>query len=153
MPPAAAQAVVDENAKSRINGLRAALAVLALLALVALATTGRLPDAPLRGRGGAEWRLARGSPDGEVQDRRRAQARRRVTLHQARFRHEGQVMRRSNFPRGSQTPRGNWKIRRSSTPTCEVWRHRWHSTVNTPRSSSGLPDVEARLSGSGRAPE
>ena len=43
VPPATAAAVVDENAKSRVNGLRAALAVLALLALVALATTGRLP--------------------------------------------------------------------------------------------------------------
>ncbi len=47
VPPATAAAVVDENAKSRVNGLRAALAVLALLALVALATTGRLPVAPL----------------------------------------------------------------------------------------------------------
>ena len=43
VPPTTAAAVVDENAKSRVNGLRAALAVLALLALVALATTGRLP--------------------------------------------------------------------------------------------------------------
>ena len=36
-------AVVDENAQSRINGLRAALAVLALIALIALALTRRLP--------------------------------------------------------------------------------------------------------------
>jgi MFS family permease len=43
VPPAAAQAVVDENAHSRINGLRAALAVLALIALIALALTRRLP--------------------------------------------------------------------------------------------------------------
>ena len=43
VPPAAADAVVDENAQSRINGLRAALAVLALIALVALALTRRLP--------------------------------------------------------------------------------------------------------------
>ncbi len=43
VPPAAAAAVVDENAQSRINGLRAALAVLALIALVALALTRRLP--------------------------------------------------------------------------------------------------------------
>jgi MFS family permease len=43
VPPATAQAVVDENAQSRINGLRAALAVLALIALVALALTRRLP--------------------------------------------------------------------------------------------------------------
>jgi MFS family permease len=47
VPPSTAQAVVDENVKSRINGLRAALAVLALLALVALATTRRLPDRSL----------------------------------------------------------------------------------------------------------
>ncbi len=43
VPPATAQAIVDDNASSRINGLRAALAVLALLALVALALTRRLP--------------------------------------------------------------------------------------------------------------
>jgi MFS family permease len=45
VPPATAQAIVDENASSRINGLRAALAVLALLALVALVLTRRLPTA------------------------------------------------------------------------------------------------------------
>ncbi len=43
VPPATAQAIVDANASSRINGLRAALAVLALIALVALALTRRLP--------------------------------------------------------------------------------------------------------------
>jgi len=43
VPPTTAEAVVDENAQSRINGLRAALAVLALIALVALALTRRLP--------------------------------------------------------------------------------------------------------------
>ena len=43
VPPAAADAIVDENAQSRINGLRAALAVLALIALIALALTRRLP--------------------------------------------------------------------------------------------------------------
>ena len=43
VPQAAAQAIVDDNASSRINGLRAALAVLALIALVALLLTGRLP--------------------------------------------------------------------------------------------------------------
>ena len=41
--PTTATAIVDDNASSRINGLRAALAVLALLALVALACTRRLP--------------------------------------------------------------------------------------------------------------
>ena len=34
---------MDANASSRINGLRAALAVLALIALVAVALTRRLP--------------------------------------------------------------------------------------------------------------
>ncbi len=43
VPPATAQAVVDVNVQSRINGLRAALAVLALITLVALALTRRLP--------------------------------------------------------------------------------------------------------------
>jgi MFS family permease len=43
VPEPTAQAIVDDNASSRINGLRAALAVLALLALVALLLTGRLP--------------------------------------------------------------------------------------------------------------
>ena len=43
VPPAAADAIVDENSQSRINGLRAALAVLALIALIALALTRRLP--------------------------------------------------------------------------------------------------------------
>ena len=43
VPPATAQAIVAENASSRINGLRAALGVLALLALVALLMTRRLP--------------------------------------------------------------------------------------------------------------
>jgi MFS family permease len=43
VPPATAAAIVDVNASSRINGLRAALAVLGLLALVALVFTRRLP--------------------------------------------------------------------------------------------------------------
>ena len=43
VPPATADAVVEENAHSRINGLRAALGVLALIALIALAMTRRLP--------------------------------------------------------------------------------------------------------------
>jgi MFS family permease len=43
VPPATATAIVDVNASSRINGLRAALAVLAFLALVALVFTRRLP--------------------------------------------------------------------------------------------------------------
>jgi MFS family permease len=47
VPPATAQAIVDENAKSRINGLRAALAVLALIAFTALLLTRRLPTVSL----------------------------------------------------------------------------------------------------------
>ncbi len=62
VPPASAQAVVDENVKSRINGLRAALAVLALLALVALATTRRLPDAPSADEESRDNPKVRGSP-------------------------------------------------------------------------------------------
>ena len=46
VPPSTAQAIADENASSRINGLRAALGVLALLALLALLLTRRLPDSP-----------------------------------------------------------------------------------------------------------
>jgi len=45
VPPDTAAAVTDENAKSRVAGLRAALAVLALLALAALVMTRRLPAA------------------------------------------------------------------------------------------------------------
>ena len=35
----------------------------------------------------------------------------------------------------------------------ETWRHRSHSTVKDPRSTSGLSDVARTLSDSGRAPE
>jgi MFS family permease len=63
VPPTTAAAVVDENVKSRINGLRAALAVLAILALVALATTRRLPDAPLTDADPADGPPSARSPD------------------------------------------------------------------------------------------
>ncbi len=43
VPPATASAIVSDNESSRINGLRAALAVLALIALLALVFTRRLP--------------------------------------------------------------------------------------------------------------
>ena len=43
VPPETADAVVDENAKSRIDGLRAALSVLALITLLALPFTGGIP--------------------------------------------------------------------------------------------------------------
>ena len=48
VPPAAADAVVDENAQSRINGLRAALAVLALIALARLGPDPTPPHRPTR---------------------------------------------------------------------------------------------------------
>jgi Na+/melibiose symporter-like transporter len=41
------QAAIDENAKARIDGLHAALAILALLAVVALFFTGRIPKLPV----------------------------------------------------------------------------------------------------------
>jgi hypothetical protein len=43
VPPETANAVVDENEKSRITGLRSALAILAILALVALLFTRGIP--------------------------------------------------------------------------------------------------------------
>lgn len=52
--PSTASAVADENARSRVAGLRAALAVLALLALVALVMTRRLPDEPPSGSAAAD---------------------------------------------------------------------------------------------------
>ncbi len=45
MPPATADAVVEANEKSRIDGLRAAVAILALLTLVALLFTRGIPTA------------------------------------------------------------------------------------------------------------
>ncbi len=56
VPPATADAVVEENAKSRIDGLRAAVAVLALFSLVALFFTRGIPTT----QPGAE--SSRGSP-------------------------------------------------------------------------------------------
>jgi MFS family permease len=43
VPPDAADAIVDENADARLDGLRAALSVLALIALIALFCTRRIP--------------------------------------------------------------------------------------------------------------
>jgi MFS family permease len=67
VPPDTSQAIVNDNASARINGLRAALAVLAFLALVALALTRRLPTvqpgAP-SGGGGSDERESSAS-DGE----------------------------------------------------------------------------------------
>jgi hypothetical protein len=49
VPSDTAQAIVDDNASARINGLRAALAVLAFLALLGLGLTGRLPTVQPKG--------------------------------------------------------------------------------------------------------
>jgi hypothetical protein len=43
VPPATADAVLETNEQSRIDGLRAAVSVLALITLVALLFTGGLP--------------------------------------------------------------------------------------------------------------
>jgi hypothetical protein len=53
VPPDTAAVIVDHNAKSRINGLRASLGVLALIALAAVIFTRRLPvRQPGSGHGG-----------------------------------------------------------------------------------------------------
>jgi MFS family permease len=43
VPPATADAIVDENATARINGLRASLSVLAVIALIAMYFTRKIP--------------------------------------------------------------------------------------------------------------
>ena len=43
VPPRASSAIVDENEKSRIDGLRVAVSILALFALAALLFTGAIP--------------------------------------------------------------------------------------------------------------
>jgi hypothetical protein len=47
VPPATAQAIVDENAEARLDGLRAALAVLAFLGLLALFAGRRIQTEPV----------------------------------------------------------------------------------------------------------
>jgi hypothetical protein len=54
VPSDTAQAIVDDNASARINGLRAALAVLAFLSLLALAMTRRLPTVQPKGEADEE---------------------------------------------------------------------------------------------------
>jgi MFS family permease len=46
VPPAEADAIVEENANARIDGLRASLSVLAVLGLMGLVATRRLPKRP-----------------------------------------------------------------------------------------------------------
>jgi len=43
-PPEATEAIVEENEKARLDGLRSAIAVLALFALLAAIYSRRLPD-------------------------------------------------------------------------------------------------------------
>ena len=45
VPPKTADAIVQENATARIDGLRTALAVLAIFALIALFLSGAIPEA------------------------------------------------------------------------------------------------------------
>jgi len=49
VPAEEADAIVDENATARIQGLRAALFVIALMSVLALFFTGRIPDRPASG--------------------------------------------------------------------------------------------------------
>jgi hypothetical protein len=43
VPPKTADAVVEENATARIDGLRGSLSVLAIIALIAMSFTRRIP--------------------------------------------------------------------------------------------------------------
>ena len=139
VPPATADAVVDENAQSRINGLRAALAVLALIALVALALTRRLPTVQPGDEEPTTEELDAGTGLSGTAPAESGSAPPQRDTAPGPLRHEGQVMRWSKRPEGRHTPSGNWKMSRSSTPTCEVCRQRAHSTVKLPRSSGGCP--------------
>jgi Na+/melibiose symporter-like transporter len=47
VPSSTAQAITEQNAASRINGLRASIALLAIIDLLALALTRRLPETPM----------------------------------------------------------------------------------------------------------
>jgi MFS family permease len=58
VPTETADAIVDENAEARIDGLRAALAVLALIAVIALFATWRLPTTQAAASGARESRAA-----------------------------------------------------------------------------------------------
>jgi EmrB/QacA subfamily drug resistance transporter len=49
VPPATADAIVDENEKARIRALRSSLLVLAVISLAALFFTGRVPKEPVGG--------------------------------------------------------------------------------------------------------
>jgi len=46
VPPKATDAIVEENAKARLDGLREALSILAIFALIGLAFSRRIPTEP-----------------------------------------------------------------------------------------------------------
>ena len=60
---ATSAAVVDENAKARLEGLRASLAVLAVLALVALFLSRSIPTTPVGAEGSSDSTAADPDPD------------------------------------------------------------------------------------------
>jgi len=62
VPPETADAVVDDNAESRIAGLRSAIAVLAVIALLALLFTRGLPTVQPGAQASAEPAAARAGP-------------------------------------------------------------------------------------------
>jgi len=49
--PALSQAIVDENAAARLDGLKAALAILALMSVIALFFSRRIPTEPTTSAG------------------------------------------------------------------------------------------------------
>ncbi len=65
VPSGTAQAIVDDNASARINGLRAALAVLAFMALLGLAMTNRLPTVQPAGEEGQEDEAAEAADEAD----------------------------------------------------------------------------------------
>ncbi len=68
-------AVVDENAKARLDGLRASLSVLAVLALIALFLSRSIPTTPVGAEGSTD--------DVGAADRSRSRARPRLAHGQA----------------------------------------------------------------------
>ena len=100
MPPATATAVVDENAKSRVNGLPRRPRRAGAAGPGGPGDDRPAACRPTRRRGAPRRRATRPHPGrfAVIPARRVGQPLRRVTLHQARLRHEGQVIRQSKFP-------------------------------------------------------